>query len=624
MARDEFASAITAYETVLSKEPLGSATVFKETIAVIDSVSRACEKFGSLRERGASEAVRDAWYTRLAAALTRYISSPEVSVNLKQLHAISARKQAIAYCFAASGYRGMSHLISICSENIDGVRTLLGRKAIVLFAFLSIDDMTDELLDSALALPVEVLLPLMLGWLNTRAVLTDQGESNRTRLLTSGHLIASAQIDDSHISQVVNAWMYSSYATTPKKHEIKTHFNRLLRNLLPAGLRETAFPASGPPKAKDRKPHLLTIHERFTSVHAMYRCYAPSIQKLSERFEVTALIEEGYIDEPAKKLFERVITIPKEKKISDLVTRIRELSPDMIYYPSLGMSHWTVVLAQLRLAPIQIMTHGHPATSMSNAIDYAYVGAMEGDVSNIHSEITIIGPAAADFSPHAHLPLDLPPLAEPTDRVVRIAVNSKVMKLSSPLLNICSRLSSESRVPISFSFFPGERGLYFDGLEAAIKARVPSAEVIQYISYERFLSEICKCDFALAAFPFGNTNSTVDTALLGVPTVAHFGPEAPAQSDQYILKAVGFADWLVCRSDEEYFQTAMRLVNSPDDRKLALNGLSRSDVRNKLFGENFGAEENPFADIFSHILNHHGQLKNSGRRMFHYKELLCD
>ena len=624
MARDQFADAISHYEALLSDRPFGSADVFTGTIDVIDGVFRACEESGSLLERGASESVRDGWYTRLAAALTRYVTSPEVTVSLSQLRQICSRKQHIAYCYAASGYRGMSHLIAMCTQSQDAAGTLAREKAPVLFAFLSIDAMTDQLMDYALAQPADELFPLMLGWLNTRAVLTDQGEKNRSRLLTSGHLLTSVRMTDGDIPQVVNAWMYSSYATTPAKHQIKKQLNDLLKSLLPSPLRDSSVPKTKRSTSHGFKPHLLIIHERFTSMHAMYRCYAPSIEDLSVHFEVTAMAEEGYIDPQGEKMFSRMIKIPKKKQIVDLVSRIREIAPDMIYYPSLGMSHWTVLLAQLRLAPIQIMTHGHPATSMSEVIDYAYVGEMEGDVSLIHSEVTIIGPGDTDFYPHVDLPPDLPKLASPTDRGVRIAVNSKVMKLSSPLLNICNRLCAEASLPVSFTFFPGERGLYFDGLEAAIKARVPSAEVMQYTSYGQFITEISQCDFALAAFPFGNTNSTVDTALLGIPTVAHFGPEAPAQSDRYILKAAGFADWLVCRSDEQYFQTALRLVENPDDRKAALNGLSRTAVRNKLFGSNSHAAPNPFKDVFWHIFNHHDKLKNSGRRVFHYKELLLD
>ena len=127
------------------------------------------------------------------------------------------------------------------------------------------------------------------------------------------------------------------------------------------------------------------------------------------------------------------------------------------------MSHWTVMLAQLRLAPIQIMTHGHPATSMSDVIDYAYVCDQEGDVGPLYSE-KLLGSKFASFAPHTALPLETPPLLPASSREVRVAVNSKVMKLSHRLLGICRRLAEEADVPVKFSFFPGERGLFFDGL----------------------------------------------------------------------------------------------------------------------------------------------------------------
>ena len=71
------------------------------------------------------------------------------------------------------------------------------------------------------------------------------------------------------------------------------------------------------------------------------------------------------------------------------------------------------MLAQLRLAPIQIMTHGHPGTSMSDAIDYAYVSDLQGDVANLHSEKILLGSRYASFAPHSDLPVQTPPLLGP-------------------------------------------------------------------------------------------------------------------------------------------------------------------------------------------------------------------
>ena len=55
------------------------------------------------------------------------------------------------------------------------------------------------------------------------------------------------------------------------------------------------------------------------------------------------------------------------------------------------MSRWTVLLSNLRLAPVQVMTQGHPATSMSPEIDYVFLSPMEGDLTLLHSERISMG-----------------------------------------------------------------------------------------------------------------------------------------------------------------------------------------------------------------------------------------
>ena len=150
----------------------------------------------------------------------------------------------------------------------------------------------------------------MLGWLNSRAVLTEQGEKNRGRLLAAGPLIEASEVYERDISQIVNAWMYSSYASSPQKHDIKKYFNRLLRRLMP--WEEPPFSTKSDLLQGD-KPVILVINERLTEVHAMYRCYAPSIRKLSRYFNVVGMAEEGHIDDVGRSLFDKVMMVPKQK-----------------------------------------------------------------------------------------------------------------------------------------------------------------------------------------------------------------------------------------------------------------------------------------------------------------------
>jgi len=613
-----FQQCVLDYEVAI--DTTETTTFITATLSLLDGINHACRR-GGFVEKGAATASREHWYTRAAAALTRVIVHPKITVGMEGLVALTRRKQTIAYIFSASGYRTMKHLVDLVQDRTDDGSTKINvARGAVLLVFIGLDDVPDGLMDIALRQPPNVLLHLMLGWLNQRAVLTAQGEKNRSKLLTSGHLLEACEIKDADIAPLINAWMYSSYASEPKKHDIKRWLNKLLvKRMTKAGI--TPLPVTHSVKAR---PKILVIHERFNEQHAMYRCYAPLIAQLGERFETVAMADAATIDEAADAFFDEVIKLPTPRpSITALRQLVQEQKPDMIYYPSLGMSHWTVMLAALRLAPIQVMSHGHPATSMLPTIDYAYISCVEGrHLDQINSERVVTSSLDVVFQAHTELPEDLPELVAPSEREVRIAVNSKVMKLSSRLLDVCKRIEQEARVPVRFSFFPGERFSYMDGLEAAIKKELPSATVMPYTGYGEFLKAMCQCDMALAAFPFGNTNSTVDTCLLGLPTVAHFGPEAPAQTDALVLKAAGLADWLICKTDDAYFETAVRLVNDPSARIEAMGGLDRQTLRQRLLVDQSGLGSDPLGELLFQLHRHHGSIRNLEKRSISAAELL--
>lgn len=614
---ETFDQSVLRYELALRDQK--SETWYSATITAIDAVQRNCLTKG-LAESSVPKNLREHYYTRLAAGLTKYITSSAAVLTLNQLAEVCRRKQTIAYIFNASGYRNMQHLTLLVGQHIDKEIKLPRDRSLVLLAFVGLDDIPVALVDLALQQSPEILLILILGWLNQRAVLTAQGETNRGKLLQAGNLIKDAHIGDQHIEQVVNAWMYSSYADTEKKHDIKKTFNALMLKLMS----DAGIQAAPAPVLKSVRPTIVVIHERFRKQHAMFRCYAPSLERLKRRFRLVAIAESMWIDAASDELFDEVHRLDKgTKKIHELVQLVQGLKPDIVYYPSLGMAHWTVMLAQLRLAPIQIMSHGHPSTSHSSVIDYAYVCELEGDIASLHSEKIIMGSQYGAFEAHSSLPDHLPPLAKPSEREVRVAVNSKVMKLSHRLMDICARLIKDASVPVRFSFFPGERGLYFDGLSEAITARIPEADIVPYLDYQDFLAEMCRCDLALAAFPFGNTNSTVDTCLLGLPTVANFGPESPAQTDRMVLLTAGYPEWLIARSDEEYYEKALKLIDDQPFRYELMRDVSRSVVKDRLFNMlELNQHEDPFAEMFWYVYENHQKLQKSPERLFYYKDVL--
>ena len=105
--------------------------------------------------------------------------------------------------------------------------------------------------------------------------------------------------------------------------------------------------------------------------------------------------------------------------------------------------------------------------------------------------------------------------------------------------------------------------------------------------------------------------------------MVHFGPESPAQTDKLVLETAGYPDWLVCDSDEQYFETALSLINDPKLRLSVTQHLEPQAVRRRLFDrENSDFGEDPLADVFLHVYENHEALIASSQRVFHYDELL--
>lgn len=553
-------------------------------------------KDAGLRHRGVSDVMITHYYTRLASSITHVISTYSAPLILNKFENICWRKQDISYIFAASGYRGMRHLVNLCAEKKeDGSFSLSKERALLLLAFLDIDHATDELIEFAFTQSPQVLMPLVIGWLSQRAVLTDRGEENRTKLLQAGHRIENVVIEDRHLPALSVAYMYVTYAHYPRKHEFKRSLNKLYRSLLERRNLTAAMPL--PPKRK--RPRLLVIHEWFGHSHAMYRCYAPLIAGLKQKFDLHSLASTEGIDAEAAKLFTKSHVVePLKGGIPGILKLIREVQPDAIFYPSVGMAYWVILLSNLRLAPVQFASQGHPATTMSEFIDFMFVWRKGFSSQHLYSEDVLVSESQSKFEPHQGLAKARPnPKYTVATGEVNVAINAKLMKLNTEVLKACRQITSKSALPVTFHFFVGERGGAFDGIHDAIKAQVPNSTVHPILAYERLLETISLCDFAMSPMPFGNTNSIIDCSLLGVPTVAMVGDELGSQTDALVYELFDGPKELLHTDIEAYTQCAIKLANDLSFRMEMRNRFDRESIYKSVYSD---LEDSEFrADINS-------------------------
>ncbi len=192
----------------------------------------------------------------------------------------------------------------------------------------------------------KLVLPVILALLSEEVVMSDTASRMRDRLLTLGPLVEKVDISDEVLLRLSNAWMYCSYSTSNSKHDFKKSLNVLLQNFTNKhGIRNPDLP----PFRKKKKPILLVVSEQFRSNHAMYRSYGPMLKQLTDKFSLILYSGKGNIDDKSAELFEDIIYPGSNETLKKVVGKIVKLKPDIIYYPSLGMSAYGLQMANLQI-----------------------------------------------------------------------------------------------------------------------------------------------------------------------------------------------------------------------------------------------------------------------------------
>jgi len=126
----------------------------------------------------------------------------------------------------------------------------------------------------------------------------------------------------------------------------------------------------------------------FLHDHTIGRLYRGLIAKLDRRrFEVVVLHGPFTPSDAFRTALDagadRALSLPRAPEAQRLA--LRELRPDVLFFPEIGMSPQTWFLARERLAPVQVASWGHPNTTGLASIDYFLSAAsLEPDGAAAH------------------------------------------------------------------------------------------------------------------------------------------------------------------------------------------------------------------------------------------------
>ncbi|MTW14130.1 hypothetical protein GM658_26295 [Pseudoduganella eburnea] len=382
--------------------------------------------------------------------------------------------------------------------------------------------------------------------------------------------VAPVKMPLRYLEQCHVSAFHVSYLADPGRHDFK---RAIVRH---AGAQLPAVPPASARAPVAGKPRLTIVGELLFPGHAMFRCYAGQLAGLKEHFHVTLLTDQPTrCAEHARFSDEQLYFPPQERDVARLAQMVASTAPDLLFYPSIGMCYWTFVLSMLRLAPLQLMSVGHPAPSCSGQIDGTLV---------FHELATAPMPEYGKMACFDAQALPSPPPGgwharpRPAGEVRTVAVNAARMKLTPDFLDVVAQVLASAPPATQLHFFPNASGAELLALRRELQGRFPQACVHPTMGYAGYMDKLAQADVILQSFPFGGTNTAMDALALGIPLVCLEGGDLASKVDPLLLARAGLGE--LCAKDRDtYLALASQLLNSEAERArigtLARSGLAQ-------------------------------------------------
>lgn len=446
---------------------------------------------------------------------------------------------------------------------------------------ISLNNLNSKLFVSYQNATDNVAFHLAVSWLSERCITTKSGKIYHQKLIDSFHRFRGVKVDPEFFNWVAKAYMYTTYSNSVGKDSIKQIFHELIRRELYQSAEKNALSFSHEKVTK--RPRLVIVHEFFSDEHVMMRIYEETFKSLEAEFDVYNL---SFSDEPCSKVEKRLAKVIKaEPNLTNIIGKLKQISPDIIFYPSIGMHAIVIALSSLRIAPIQLQGFGHPSSSHSPVIDGSIHGSSEFNRSGKEKYFTYEG-----YKCGIHLPFTLKkiPISSKNGcelmelQKINIGINAKVMKLCPDFIEFLKSIDWGKNAVLNF--FPAETGTEYLICQKLLNAQFPNAIIHQMENYENFMKQLSEQNLAICPFPFGNTNGILDSMFLGLPTFALKGFEVCSSSEFQLLNTIG-ASFCTFNTKTEMVSAIERFVHQQkyregivaDFKRLSQDYIKRND-----------------------------------------------
>ena len=323
-----------------------------------------------------------------------------------------------------------------------------------------------------------------------------------------------------------------------------------------------------------------------------------------EQFEIHIFYLGTLSDEQTAFAKSRASTFTQNlPSLKDWANAVLDSKLDAILYPEIGMHALTLQLAHLRLAPLQMVSWGHPETTGIETIDY-FISAEEfedkASVSAYSEKLLTLPGLGCTYDPLQikSETVDLTPQGVQAQRI-KLLCPGTVFKYSPEydwtFVQIAKKLNSQNQPqqinsnahPYQFVF------LYREAASAELlKARLQKAFLtegldlaqwsvfIPWMSPQAFYGLMHQADLFLDTLGFSGFNTAMQAVECGLPIITLEGRFLRGRFASGILKRISMKE-CIASTAQEYVDKVVQLASNAADRE-AVRAKLRAQ-RNTLF-----------------------------------------
>ena len=396
-----------------------------------------------------------------------------------------------------------------------------------------------------------------------------------------------------------HAYFGATYIDHEKDYLVKQRINKLFQST-PLCSRSI----SNTPKPKK----IGVLSSMWFRRQSVYRSQHPFLQALAKDHELVLI----HLGRPREDLDDSIFSEVRYYNASQKADDVSAIDPNdfaMAYFPDIGMSIESIILANMRIAPIQVSNYGHPVSTFGAKMDY-WIGGRETEVAERarehYSERLVLIPGCAQAPVPLEYRLEYPRL---NDKPVVINCTWSGQKINSDHLHRLRRIADAVKTPIKFHFFPGGAvlGNGYIPLKRAVEKILGTEQtvVMPNFDFQQYMQALEKAHFAIDAHPFGGYNTAVDLLTLRLPIVTLSGNRFYNLSTAYLLRKVGL-DELIAENDADFIGLSCKMIDEPEFRDRMRRRMKIADLETTVLSH----EHVPsFVRAIDYLLENHERLK---------------